>query len=68
MFSPMSLGEYVCRSWLRSQYLFFIFCVNRICYIDCLGLAVFVVPALGNGPVFILVTFVMLSTHGLSTG
>jgi hypothetical protein len=44
------------------------FCVNRICYIDCLGLAVFVVPALENGPVFILVIFVMLSTHGLSTG
>jgi hypothetical protein len=46
----------------------YFFRVNKICYIDCLGLAVFVVPALGNGPVFILVMFVMLSTHGLSTG
>jgi hypothetical protein len=51
---------------LRSQYLLLLlFFVRWTCYFDCLGLAVFVVPELGNGPVFILVIFVMLSTHGL---
>jgi hypothetical protein len=46
--------------------LLLVFCVRRIYYFDCLGLAVFVVPALGNGLVFILEIFVTISTYGLS--
>jgi hypothetical protein len=61
------VSRYAGACYEASTYSLFL-CLKWTCYFDCVGVAVFVVPALGNGPVFILVIFVMLSTHGLSMG